>query len=101
LRYSGERGFAWKRKAMHTVEILLNPAELPNQMNAMRAWLDEHGYEPSSFNSREQKGKLLLSVCFRAREAADAFANRFAGQVNGFQADHLLTGFSAPLARRA
>jgi len=86
---------------MHTVEILLNLSELSKEMNAMRAWLDEQGYEPSSFSSRELKGKLLLSVSFRAREAAEAFANRFAGQVGGFEAGHLLTESSAPLPTRA
>jgi hypothetical protein len=86
---------------MHTVEILVNPSELSKEMNAMRAWLDEQGYEPSSFSSRELKGKLLLSASFRAREAAEAFANRFAGRLSGFEADHLLTQPSAPLPTRA
>jgi hypothetical protein len=86
---------------MHTVEILLNLSEFSKEMNAMRAWLDEHGYEPSSFSSRELKGKLSLSVSFRAREAAEAFANRFAGRLSGFEADHVLTEFSAPLPTRA
>jgi hypothetical protein len=86
---------------MHTVEILLKLSDLSREMNEMRAWLDEQGYEPSSFGSRELKGKLLLSVSFRAREAAEAFANRFPGQVSGFQADHLLTEFPAPLPTRA
>lgn len=86
---------------MHTVEILLNPTELSEEMNAMRTWLDEQGYEPSSFSSRELEGKLLLSASFRAREAAEAFASRFAGRLSGFEADHLLTEFSAPLPTRA
>jgi hypothetical protein len=86
---------------MHTVEILLNLSELSEAMNAMRAWLDEQGYEPSSFSSRELKGKLLLSASFRAREAAEAFASRFAGQLSGFEADHILTQSPAPLPTRA
>ena len=86
---------------MHTIEILLNPSELSKNMNAMRAWLDEQGYEPSSFNSRELKGKLMLSVSFRAKEAAEAFASRFAGRLSGFEGDYLLNEFSAPLPTRA
>ena len=86
---------------MHTVEILLNLSDLSEQMNAMRVWLDQQGYEPSSFSSRELKGKLLLSASFRARQAAEAFAHRFAGRLSGFEVDHFLTEASSPLPTRA
>jgi hypothetical protein len=86
---------------MHTVEVLLNPPDLSEEMSAMRAWLDQRGYEPSRFSSRELKGKILLSASFEAREAAEAFANRFAGRLSRFEADHLLAQFPAPLSTRA
>jgi hypothetical protein len=86
---------------MHTVEVLLNPSELSEGMNAMRAWLDQQGYEPSRFSSRELKGKILLSASFTAREAAEAFASRFTGRLSGSKADHLLTQFPAPVPTRA
>jgi hypothetical protein len=78
---------------MHTVEILVNLSEFSKEMNAMRAWLDEQGYEPSSFSSRELKGKLLLCASFGGKEAAEAFANRFAGRLSGLETEHVLAGF--------
>jgi hypothetical protein len=86
---------------MHTVEILLNPSDLSEQMNAMRAWLDEQGYEPSGFISRELNGKILLSVSFRAREAAEAFAQRFGGRLSGVKGDDVLTELPAPVPMTA
>ena len=68
---------------MHTVEIQLDRTNLREAMNVMRAWLDDWRFEPSVFVSRENSGKLLLSVSFKVGEVAEAFASRFAGRLTG------------------
>jgi len=64
---------------MHTVEIHLNPSDLRQEMNNMREWLDERGFEPSVFASRQNGSTMLVSISFKIGEESQAFANRFAG----------------------
>jgi hypothetical protein len=68
---------------MHTVEILLDRADLRDQMSAMRVWLDERRYETSVFNYQQDIGGIILVVGFDLAEEAEAFANRFAGRLAG------------------
>jgi hypothetical protein len=66
---------------MNAVEICLQPGDLPEQMGAMRTWLDQHRFEPSSFSCRKRGDRMVVvSVVFRAAPEASAFADRFGGQ---------------------
>ncbi len=67
---------------MHTVEIRLDQADLRDKMNAMRMWLDERRFEPTTFASHANGSTMCLSVSFRSAEEAKAFAIQFAGRVN-------------------
>lgn len=67
---------------MHTVEIRLAQADLRDKMNAMRMWLDERRFEPSTFASHVNGSVMCLSVSFRSAEEAKAFAAQFSGRVN-------------------
>ena len=71
---------------MQTVEIHIAPAELPQQMAAMRTWLDEHRFEPTSFACDETAADMRVSVTFGGADAATAFASRFAGRLQGVEA---------------
>ena len=66
---------------MRTVEITLAQGELSKQMAMMRIWLDERRFEPSGFNCREAGRGVVLHVDFKATDAAEAFAEHFAGRV--------------------
>jgi hypothetical protein len=67
---------------MHTVVIRLAQADLRDKMNAMRMWLDERRFEPSTFASQVNGTMISVSVSFRLAEEARAFAAQFSGQVN-------------------
>jgi hypothetical protein len=67
---------------MHTVEIRLAQADLRDKMNAMRMWLDERRFEPSTFASQVNGTMICVSVSFRSAEEAKAFAAQFSGRVN-------------------
>ena len=74
---------------MHIVEIRLAQADLRDKMNAMRMWLDERGFEPSTIASHVNGSVMLLSVSFRSAEEAKAFAAQFAGRVNSLPSARL------------
>jgi hypothetical protein len=67
---------------MRTVEIRLQPQELSTTMAAMRMWLDERHYEPSSFTCHDCASGVLARVDFKIAEEADAFARYFGGAVD-------------------
>jgi hypothetical protein len=48
-------------------------------MIAMRIWLDEHRFEPSSFKYSEDGNDVLIDVRFEADVEAAAFLARFNG----------------------
>jgi hypothetical protein len=52
-------------------------------MSAMRVWLDERRFEPSTFSCRDTDYGMLVSVEFKIPREAAAFAERFDGQANG------------------
>jgi hypothetical protein len=68
---------------MPTVELRLDPEDLPEKMSAMRLWLDEHRCETSVFKSRRTSDGMFVSVVFGAVGQAEAFAERFAGRLTG------------------
>jgi hypothetical protein len=68
---------------MPTVELRLDPEDLPEKMSAMRQWLDEHRCETSVFKSRRTSDGMFVSVVFGAVDQAEAFAERFAGRLTG------------------
>ena len=73
---------------MYLVDIRMQPGDLSRQMSAMRIWLDEHRFEPSTFSCRDADSGVLVSVEFRIAQEAQAFAKRFDGRTNGrFAAD--------------
>jgi hypothetical protein len=67
---------------MRTVEMNLQSSELSGVMAEMRMWLDEHGFEPSSFCCRDGEAGVLVRVDFKIPGEADAFADRFSGRVD-------------------
>ena len=74
---------------MHTVEIRLAQADLRDKMNAMRMWLDERRFEPSTFASQVSGSVMCLSVTFRSAEEAKAFAVQFSGRINSLPSAEL------------
>jgi hypothetical protein len=67
---------------MLTVEIRLEAGELCEQMSAMRIWLDERRWEPSSFSSRDDGSGVRLHVAFKIASEGEAFARRFGGRLD-------------------
>jgi hypothetical protein len=49
-------------------------------MGTMRIWLDQHGFESSSFSCRDVDDGVLVSLEFRIAHQAHAFAERFGGR---------------------
>jgi hypothetical protein len=74
---------------MYLVDIRMQPGVLSQQMSAMRVWLDDHRFEPSTFSCRDTDGGMLVSVEFKISREAAAFAERFDGQANGRPGAHL------------
>ena len=68
---------------MYLVDIRMQPGDLSQQMSAMRVWLDERRFEPSTFYCRDTDYGMLVSVEFKIPREAAAFAERFDGQANG------------------
>jgi hypothetical protein len=67
---------------MYLVDIRMEPGDLSRQMSAMRVWLDDHRFEPSTFSCRDTDCGMLVSVEFKISGEAAAFAERFDGQAN-------------------
>lgn len=67
---------------MHTVTIRQRPGELYVRMAAMRIWLDERRFEPSSFTCQDGEAQVLLRVEFKVADEAAAFARQFGGKVD-------------------
>jgi hypothetical protein len=68
---------------MYLVDIRMQPGDLSRQMSAMRVWLDENRFEPSTFSCRDTECGMLVSVEFKISREAAAFAEHFDGQANG------------------
>jgi hypothetical protein len=65
------------------VEITLSDdVQIAHEMEAMRAWLDHHRFEPSTFRCNFAQGKeIVLRVDFKVEAEAIQFANTFGGKV--------------------
>ena len=72
-----------RESKMYLVDIRMQPGDLSRQMSAMRLWLDDHRFEPSTFSCRDTDCGMLVSVEFKISDEAAAFAARFDGQANG------------------
>ena len=68
---------------MYGVDIHVGQGDLSRQMSAMRVWLDEHRFEPSTFSCRDTDYGTLVSIEFKVPREAEAFAEHFDGQANG------------------
>jgi hypothetical protein len=68
---------------MYLVDIRMQPGDLSQQMSAMRVWLDERRFEPSTFYCRDTDYGMLVSVEFKIPREAVAFAEHFDGRANG------------------
>ena len=64
---------------MRTVEIRLQPEGLFALMGAMRMWLDERRFEPSSFTTHDCGAQVLVRIDFKVAGEAEAFARQFSG----------------------
>ena len=71
---------------MSAVEIRLSQSDLPREMGAMRVWLDQQRFEPSSFSCRDIDDGLIVSLEFKIPHQARAFAERFGGRADGLPA---------------
>jgi hypothetical protein len=68
---------------MSAVELRLSQSALPREMGAMRVWLDQHRFEPSSFSCRDVDDGVVVSLEFKIASQAHAFAERFGGRADG------------------
>ena len=81
---------------MRTVEMRLQPNELSGTMAAMRIWLDERRFEPSSFTCTDCGDGVLVRVDFKVAAEADAFARCFSGVVASAPARVIGQAFTGP-----
>ena len=72
---------------MRTVEIRVPRPELSGRMAMMRMWLDEHRFEPSTFNCRDIEQDVLVRIEFKVASEAGAFAARFDGRLSGSEGE--------------
>ena len=75
---------------MNAVELRLSQSALPQEMGAMRVWLDQHRFETSSFSCRDAEGGVIVSLEFKIASEAHAFAERFGGRAGGPMPDAAL-----------
>jgi hypothetical protein len=68
---------------MYAVDIHVEQGDLSRKMSAMRIWLDEHRFEPSTFSCRDTDDGTLVCIEFKVPCEAEAFAERFDGRANG------------------
>ena len=68
---------------MNGIDIRVQQGDLSRQMSAMRIWLDEHRFEPSTFSCRDTDSGTLVCIEFKVPREAEAFAEHFDGRANG------------------
>jgi hypothetical protein len=68
---------------MYLVDIHVQSGDLSRKMSAMRIWLDEHGFEPSTFSCRDTDVGTLVCIEFKVPREAEAFAEHFDGRADG------------------
>jgi hypothetical protein len=67
---------------MQAVVIRVKPADLSIRMAAMRAWLDEHRVDLSTFSCSQLGDGVLVRAEFRRGQQAAAFADSFGGRAD-------------------
>jgi hypothetical protein len=60
--------------------ITLRGADFARTMQEMRAWLDQHFFEPNRFTYEQNREIIVISVEFEQAHQAEAFQSRFDGQ---------------------
>ena len=68
-------------ESMRTVILPVKSSELSAQMAAMRIWLDQRRFEPSSFGCRDGGAGVIVRVDFKVADEAHAFAREFNGHI--------------------
>jgi hypothetical protein len=81
---------------MRSVEMCLQPSELPGVMAEMRMWLDERRFEPSVFSCHDESAGVVVRVDFKITAEAEAFACRFKGRIGGPQGGRGQPGWRVP-----
>lgn len=66
---------------LYTVEIRLMNGKLGEPLAAMRTWLDQQGFEPSSFRYSTGGTGITFRVDFKIESEAVALAETFNGQI--------------------
>ena len=64
---------------MLIIVVRLPAVDLAERMTAMRLWLDDHRYEPSTFTYSEDRQNVLIRVAFKIDDEAAAFSMQFNG----------------------
>ena len=64
---------------MRTITIRVPVDDFAERMTAMRLWLDDHRFEPSTFKYSEAGNDVLIDVSFKVAAEATAFSGRFNG----------------------
>jgi len=64
---------------MRAIIVRVSAVDLAGQMTAMRLWLDDHRYEPSTFTYSEDGQDMVIRVVFEIDDEAAAFSMRFSG----------------------
>ena len=62
---------------MRTIMIRRRNVDLPAEMTAMRAWLDQSGYEPARFACERYGEMTIICVDFAEDPQAEAFSEHF------------------------
>lgn len=69
---------------MFQVEICIaEDTALPDRMEKMRTWLDDHRFEPATFRYAFARQGIVCRVDFPVEEEAAAFAGAFEGKLVG------------------
>ena len=68
---------------MYGIDIRVQQGDLSRQMSAMRIWLDEHRFEPSTISCRDTDSGTLVCIEFKVPREAEAFVEHFDGRANG------------------
>ena len=65
---------------MRRVTVELRDADFAGEMVKMRAWLDQHMFEPKKFTYKQNRETVFISVDFLNDYHAEAFKSHFDGQ---------------------
>ena len=78
---------------MRITEVRIPDDNLVERLTAMRVWLDEHRYEPSTFAYFFLHPEMMIRVLFKVDDEAEAFAKKFGGSLlnTRWAADQLIT----------